>query len=109
MPKRDDDLLITDILNCCINIEEYIASATFEEFVNDKKTVDAVVRNFEIIGEASKLISEEVKFANPLIEWRMMTDFRNILIHDYFGIDYEVLWQSVKENIPYNYELLKRI
>lgn len=109
MPKRDDDLLIADILNCCSNIEEYIGSASYEEFINDKKTVDAVVRNFEIIGEASKLISDELKLANSLIEWRMMTDFRNILIHDYFGIDYEVLWQSVKESIPYNFEFLKRI
>ena len=55
------------------------------------------------------MISDDLKALHPLIEWRMMADFRNILIHEYFGIDYEVLWNAIKEDIPYNYELLKRV
>jgi uncharacterized protein with HEPN domain len=109
MPKRDADLLLIDIINCCNNIDEYVGTYSYDEFINDKKTLDAVIRNFEIIGEASKMISEEIKINNPLIEWRMMSDFRNILIHEYFGIDYEVVWKSIKESIPYNFELLKKI
>jgi uncharacterized protein with HEPN domain len=109
MPKRDADLLLIDIINCCNNIYEYVGIYSYDEFINDKKTIDAVIRNFEIIGEASKMISEEIKTNNPLIEWRMMSDFRNILIHEYFGIDYEVVWKSIKESIPYNFELLKKI
>ncbi len=109
MPKRDDDLLLLDIINCCNNIDEYVGTYNYEAFTNDKKTIDAVIRNFEIIGEAAKVISDKVKMNHPLIEWRMMADFRNILIHEYFGIDYEVVWKSIKESIPYNFELLKKI
>lgn len=109
MPKRNDNLLLNDIIDCCKNIEEYVGAYTFDEFIHDKRTLDAVIRNFEIIGEASKMISIEFKNSTTLIEWRMMSDFRNILIHEYFGIDYEVVWQSIKESIPYNFELLKKI
>lgn len=109
MPKRDDDLLVTDILQSCNAIETYVGAYTMEEFLQDQKTIDAVVRNFEIIGEASKLISEQTKNLYPFVEWRMMSDFRNILIHDYFGIDYEILWHTIKESLPYNYDLLKRV
>ena len=69
----------------------------------------AVVRAFEIIGEASKYISEELKVNNPLLEWRELSDFRNKLIHDYFGIDYEKVWDIIHNELPYNYELLRKI
>ncbi len=91
MPKRDDDLLIGDMIDCCENIFEYTEGMTFEDFISDKKTLDAVIRNFEVLGEGSKRISEELSLSNSHIEWRKISDFRNILIHDYFGINYEVL------------------
>ena len=109
MPKREDSLLLNDIIICIEKIYTYTNNYTFDDFINDEKTIDAVVRNFEIIGEASKLISEETKLANKLIEWRMMTDFRNILIHEYFGVDYKAVWDAIQESLPYNYEFLKRI
>lgn len=109
MARRKDELLISDILQSCELIEQYVGSMSFDEFLKDRKTIDAVVRNFEVIGEASKIISEELKLKYPLIEWRMMADFRNILIHEYFGIDYEILWQSIIESLPFNFEFLKRI
>lgn len=86
MPKRETQLLI-----------------------NDKMKIYAVVRAFEIIGEASKKIPDDVKLSTPLIEWQLMADFRNLLIHNYFGIDYQILWHSIKESLPYNYEILKGI
>jgi uncharacterized protein with HEPN domain len=72
-------------------------------------TIDAVVRNYEIIGEAANLISESTRKNYPLIEFRLMADFRNLLIHEYFGVDYEKVWDITQTELPYNYELLKRI
>jgi uncharacterized protein with HEPN domain len=108
MPKRNDALLLADIAEAARSVFEYVGDMDFEAFINDKKTVDAVVRNFEIIGEAAKLISDETKAQLPLADWREMTDFRNVLIHEYFGIDHEILWDVLKTMLPYNYELLVR-
>ncbi len=69
MHKRDTDLLIGDMVECCGNIFEYTAGMTFDEFINDKKTVHAVIRNFEVLGEACKRIPEDVRAANNQIEW----------------------------------------
>jgi uncharacterized protein with HEPN domain len=97
MPKRDDDLLIEDMIDCCKHVFEFTTSMTFDDFIDDRKTSDAVIRNFEVLGEASKKISEEVRLSNMKIEWRKkISDFRNVLIHDYFGINYEVLWRIIK-------------
>jgi uncharacterized protein with HEPN domain len=109
MPERDDDLLLNDMIEAADSIFEYVGAVSFDEFRNDKKTVDAVLRNFEVLGEASKLISEEIKKDYPLVEWRLISDFRNILIHHYFGIDYTAVWTAIKESLPYNYEMLKNI
>ncbi len=109
MPKRNDKLLLTDMLEAVSSIFEYVGTMDFNSFINDKKTIDAVVRNFEIIGEASKMISEDTKTFYPMIEWREMTDFRNVLIHNYFGIDYTILWDAINNMLPFNYEMLKRV
>jgi len=109
MPKRESKLLIEDIIENAEAIFQFVGNSTFEEFINERKSVYAVVRAFEIIGEAAKLIPEDIKSQTPLIEWQLMTDFRNILTHQYFGIEYEILWQVIKESLPYNYELVKRI
>lgn len=81
----------------------------FDTFITDKKTVDAVTRNFEILGEACKYISDKTKLQNSLIEWRKIGDFRNILIHDYFGINYEIMWKIIEEELPGQLEFLERI
>ncbi len=71
--------------------------------------MDAVIRNFEVLGEACKYISTELKMNNPLVEWRKISDFRNILIHDYFGINYEILWKIIEEELPAQLEFLDKI
>jgi len=109
MPKREAKLLIEDIIENAEAIFQFVGDFTFEEFINERKSVYAVVRAFEIIGEAAKLIPEEIKSKTPLVEWQLMTDFRNMLTHQYFGIEYEILWQAIKESLPYNYEMTKRI
>ena len=110
MPKRrDDELLVVDIIENAELIFQFVMACAYDELINDKMKIYAVIRAFEIIGEASKYISDELKVKNPLVEWRELSDFRNKLIHDYFGIDYEKVWDIIHNELPYNYELLRKI
>lgn len=102
-------LLLLDIIENTEMIFQFVGSDSYEDFTNDKMKVYAVIRAFEIIGEASKIVSPEVKSSYPFIEWQLMTDFRNLLTHHYFGIEYEILWKTIKESLPYNYALLKQV
>ena len=102
-------LLLQDIIENAEMIFQFVGTDSYGEFIKDKMKVYAVVRAFEIIGEASKIISPKIKSAYPLIEWQMMTDFRNLLSHHYFGIEYEILWETITKSLPFNYELLKQI
>ena len=90
-------------------IFEFVGSDSYDKFIDDRMKVYAVIRAFEIIGEAAKIIPPEFKSAHPLVEWRLMSDFRNLLTHHYFGIEYEILWKTITDSLPSNYELLKRI
>ena len=96
MSKRNPELLVEDILESCYKIIEYTKGVSFEEFVVDSKTIDAVIRNFEIIGEAANRLPEEFKDLHQDIDWFRIRGFRNRIIHDYFGIDYSIVWQ-IKE------------
>jgi uncharacterized protein with HEPN domain len=98
--KRDYILFIEDIVNCIDKIEKYSLGMSFNEFCSNDMAVDAVVRNFEIIGEAVKKIPEEVKGRYPDVEWKEAAGFRDILIHNYFSIDKEAVWDTIKNNIP---------
>ncbi len=95
-------MYLEDIILSMQRIEEYIEGLTFPEFKRDYKTVDAVIRNFEIIGEASKNIPEEFKVKHPDIPWIEMYLLRNKISHDYFGIDYEIIWDIASNYIPVN-------
>jgi uncharacterized protein with HEPN domain len=81
-------------------IEKYIAGMSFEDFTSDLKTQDAVVRNLSIIGEAVNNISDEAKARNPEIPWNEIVGMRNKVIHEYFGVDEEILWKTVREDLP---------
>ena len=109
MPKRDDDLLIADMIECCRKILAFVEGIDYEAFVSDAKTVDAVIRNFEVLGEACKYISIEIKSQNPFVEWRKIADFRNILIHNYFGIDYEIIWNIIENELSDQLEFLEQV
>jgi uncharacterized protein with HEPN domain len=80
-------------------ILKYTQGLSFEDFLTDDKTIDAVVRNFEIIGEASLRIDEDFRLENPQIEWKKLRGFRNRIVHDYFGIDYEIVWSILTEDL----------
>jgi uncharacterized protein with HEPN domain len=85
-------------------VEEYIHGLDFAEFKNDYKTVDAVIRNFEIIGEASKNLSKYLKDKYPDIPWDQMYRLRNRISHEYFGIDHEIIWDIATNYLPANQE-----
>ena len=93
MSKRQPNLLIEDIIESGNKILKYTEHLTFDEFVNDSKTVDAVVRNFEIIGEAANRLPEDFKESHTNIDWHRIRGFRNRIVHDYFGIDYSIVWE----------------
>ncbi len=82
---------------------------TFDEFLNNAMCVDAVVRNFEIIGEASNHLSVEFKSDNLEVEWRKLIDFRNILIHNYFGVNYEILWDIIINQVGDHIDFIENI
>ncbi len=97
MSKRNNILLVEDMLEACKKIERYTSEHSLESFMNDEKTIDAVVRNFEIIGEAANKIEDEFKSKYPKIEWNRLRGFRNRIVHEYFGIDNEIVW-SICQN-----------
>ena len=100
MSKRGDKLYLEDIKESIKKIEKYTKGMSFAVFARDMRTIDAVVRNISVIGEAVKNISKETKSKNPEISWREIIGMRNKVIHEYFGIDEEILWKTIKEDIP---------
>ena len=109
MKKREYKDYIQDILDSINDIKTFVREINFEQFKNDKKTINAVVRSIEIIGEAAKKIPEALKNKYPDIPWKKMTGMRDKLIHEYFGIDIEILWKTAKENISGLEKQIKRL
>lgn len=101
---RDPSLYLEDILESMRRIAEYIFELSFDDFKSDYKTVDAVVRNFEIIGEASKNLPSSITAEHPNVPWEEMYRLRNLITHDYFGIDHEILWNIATVQLPQNRE-----
>ena len=100
MSKRGSLELLNDIKEAIRRIEVYIKEISYEEFLKDIKTQDAVVRNLEIIGEATKNISDDLKKDYTQIPWKKLTGIRDRLIHHYFGINYDIVWVVAKEELP---------
>lgn len=78
-------------------------------FFSDQKTIDAVIRNLEIIGEAATHVPPEIQLTHPQIPWAQMKGIRNILIHEYFGVDEDVVWQTIQKNLPQLTEQLQKL
>jgi len=98
--RRGYRLFIKDILDAIEKIEEFVAGMDFEEFRDDDKTVSAVVRKLEIIGEATKNIPDEVRQRYPKLPWREMAKIRDKLIHGYFVVDHQIVWKVIEEELP---------
>ncbi|MBE0638950.1 MAG: DUF86 domain-containing protein [Bacteroidales bacterium] len=100
--KREFIVYLEDMLQSMKRIEEYLSDLDFNQFKRTYMVVDATIRNFEIIGEAAKNIPADIQEKYPEIPWRKMYGLRNLITHEYFGIDYEMIWAIAKRNLPQN-------
>ena len=107
MPFRRWDVRIRDMLASIEKIQAYTQNMDYQGFRNDSKTVDAVVRNLEIIGEAARHVPDEIVQQHPDIPWREMRDMRNLLSHEYFGINTKIIWVTIQSDLPEAIPLLK--
>ncbi len=99
MSERNYRLYLIDILESGNAILEYTKGISFEKFRNDRKTCSAVIREFEIIGEAVGKLPDDVKQRYRDVEWQDIKDFRNLLMHEYFGVDLEIVWKVIQEDL----------
>jgi uncharacterized protein with HEPN domain len=109
MSSRTPKLFLDDILNAIIKINLYISDLTYDQFQKDVKTVDAVIRNLEIIGEAVKNLPGDIITKNPAVNWRGATAMRDRLIHGYFGVDISILWETVTTDLSKLHKQIKKI
>ena len=100
MSPRDWTLFIADMQEACDKIADYTRGIDFSAFCADTRTVDAVVRNLQIIGEAAKGIPDDQKLLRPEIDWRAIKGLRNRIMHEYFGLSLSVIWAIVRSDLP---------
>lgn len=98
--SREYRFYLEDMRTSCEKVTQYTRPLTQAQFLSDQKTYDAVMRNFEIIGGAAKHIPNEVRSQHPEIDWRRVAAFRDVAIHEYFGIDVDVVWDIIQNKIP---------
>jgi uncharacterized protein with HEPN domain len=106
---KDDTIYVDHILKSIKNILEYTKDLNEQGFSASTLVQDAVIRNFEIIGEASKKVSEKFKKVNQEVPWKEMAGMRDKLIHDYIGVDTDVIWKTIKEDLPGLKNMLEEI
>jgi uncharacterized protein with HEPN domain len=99
MSKREPRLLLSDILSSIEKIKSYTENHSYDTFIEDSKTLDAVIRNFEIIGEAANRLPEDFKDAHEGINWFRIRGFRNRIVHDYMGIDFQIVWTIIQKDL----------
>ncbi|OGO74538.1 MAG: hypothetical protein A3K41_04400 [Chloroflexi bacterium RIFOXYD12_FULL_57_15] len=109
MPPRNWKMRVRDILECIGKIERHTQGLSYSGFEEDEKTIDAILRNLEIIGEAARHIPREVKSRFPDIPWMEMQTMRNIVIHEYHGVNLKIIWQTVEEDLPLLVPQLQKI
>jgi uncharacterized protein with HEPN domain len=106
---RDWKSRISDIVEAIDKVLAYTEGMRVEQFVQDRKTIDAVIRNFIIIGEAASRLPEDVMATHPDVPWREMRDMRNLVIHEYFGVDNLIVWETIQNNLPPLLPILRRL
>lgn len=109
MPPRDWRLRIQDILEAIVAIGEYTRGMDYEAFRSDRKTVDAVLRNLTVIGEAATYVPDDIVALHPEVPWREMRDMRNVVVHAYLGVNTRIVWDTIQLNLPPLIDLLRRL
>jgi uncharacterized protein with HEPN domain len=100
MSKRDWTLFLQDMLDIIGKIGQYTSGMSYQEFLQDSRTQDAVVRNLEVLGEAARRIPPDIQERYPEIPWAQLVGLRNRLIHGYFLVDYGIVWEIVQDELP---------
>jgi len=109
MPKRTTELYLQDILDCVRRISSYSKGFSFRDLQLEAMAADAIVRNIEVIGEASRHIPADFKKKHASIPWADMVAMRNKCIHEYFGVDLEILWKTIKDDLPPIQKVIKKL
>ncbi len=109
MSERSYRLYVNDILESINRIDNYTADFGYDDFIKNDLVRDAVLRNLEVIGEAAKSIPDDVREEYSDVPWKRIIGLRNIVIHEYFGVDFENIWKIIKENIPEVKPYIERI
>lgn len=107
--SRDLRLYLEDVRESCAKIRRYTRGLSFEQFRSDEKTMDAVLHNLAVIGEAVKHLPDDFRNRHPELEWRKIAGLRDIVVHEYFGIDEDILWDIIRNKIPVLLEFVERI
>lgn len=107
--KRDYPLFIRDMLSAIDSVEDFVEGMSLDELIKDDKTSSAVIRKFEVIGEAAKHLPDKLKQRHPEIPWKNIVGMRDRLIHAYFGIDFKLVWEVVKVELPALKTKLKKL
>ena len=98
---RNYRTFLEDIVTSISKIERFTKDLDYKAFQSNELVIDAVLRNLELIGEAARRLPDEIKEKNKDIPWKRLIGLRNIVIHEYFGVDLEIIWKIAKENLPY--------
>lgn len=100
---------VEDISESINDIEEFVEDMEYKDFINDKKTIKAVIRSIEIMGEAGNNIPKEIRNEYPDVPWKYMIGMRNKLIHEYSGVDLEIVWQTIQDDLPVLKKSLRKV
>jgi uncharacterized protein with HEPN domain len=107
--NRGGLLYLEDVRDCMNKINKYVNGMSFEDFDQNQLVIDAVARNLEVIGEATKYVPTEIREKYPEVPWKSMIGLRNILIHEYFGIDEQIIWQIITSDFKKTKPLIEKI
>lgn len=109
MPERDWRVRVEDILEAIGRIRRYTEGMSEREFRENELVQDALIRNFTVIGEAARHVPEEIEDSHPEVPWTRMRAMRNLVVHEYFGVDLKIVWDTVYEDLPGLAESLKGV
>ena len=107
--RRDYRDYLQDILTAIEETDEFTKGMSYEAFTQDRKTINAVVRSLEVLGEAAKRIPDDWRIKAPDIPWKYMTGMRDKLVHEYFGVDLSIVWTVIKDDLPPLHPKIKRL